>query len=177
MQHYGDQDRGIIQVSWDDVMEICKHLALEISREFDPDIVIGIAKGGVIPAAIIASILRKDFYPIRISRRKKDVVVRDRPEVSVPITGEVEGKRVLIVDEVSQTGETLRLAVREAQKLGAKKVKTATLYARRSEWKPNWFGFESDAVIIQPWDYEVLSGGKFIIHPEYEQAIAEAERE
>lgn len=161
----------IIQLSWDDIMEMCRDLSLKVQKEFDPDIIVGIAKAGVIPAVIIASILRRDFYPVKISRRRKDIVVKERPELMVPFTDEVAGKNVLIVDEMSATGETLRLAKREAEKKGARRVRTLTLYVRSDSYMPNYFALQSDALIIQPWDYEVLDRGKFIVHPEYQAEL------
>jgi hypoxanthine phosphoribosyltransferase len=161
----------LIQLSWDDVMEICRDLAMTVSKEFDPDIVVGVARGGLIPATIIASILRKDLYPVALSRRVRGVIVREKPDILVPVSDEVDGRRVLIVDERSETGETLRLAVRETQKKGAKKVKTAAIFARPGSWKPNYFGFESEAVVIQPWDYELIVSGRFVVNPDYEEML------
>lgn len=169
--HIHQHQADIVQLSWDDVMEMCRDLAVRVQKEFDPDIIIGIAKAGVIPAAILASILRKDFYPVKISRRKRDIVVKERPELIVPLTDDVAGKRVLIVDEMSATGETLRLAKREAEKKGARKVRTLTLYVHTDSYRPNWYALETSALIIQPWDYEVLEQGKFVIHPEYREQI------
>lgn len=161
----------VIQLSWDDIMEICRELAMSIYNDFDPDLVVGVARGGLIPATIIASILRKDLYPVSLSRRMKGVIVREKPEVLVPVGDEVDGRRVLIVDERSETGETLRLAVRETQKKGARKVKTATIFSMPGGWKPNFFGFETDAVVIKPWDYELIVQGKYVINPDYEQEL------
>lgn len=168
---YMHEHKDLIHLSWDDVMEMCRDLAVKVQQEFDPDMIVGIAKGGVIPAAILASILRKDLYPIRISRRKRDIVVKEKPEFLVPLTEEVSGKNVLIVDEISVTGETLRMAKREAERKGARKVRTLALYVHSDSYKPTYYALESDALIIQPWDYEVLDKGKFVIHPEYQEAI------
>jgi len=166
----------VIQLSWDDVMDICRELAVVIKAEFDPDLVVGIAKGGVIPAVIIASMLRLDFFPVRFSRRRRDLLVREKPEILVPLTEDVRNKRVLVVDSVSATGETLRLAVGEAKKKGARKVKTAALYIQTTAWRPTWYGLESDALVMNPWDLEILSQGKFVMHPEYEAALERLER-
>jgi hypoxanthine phosphoribosyltransferase len=169
---YGHEHTGILRLNWDDVMGICRELARTIQAEFDPDIVVGIAKSGLIPGVILSSMLRKDLYPVRLSRRKRDVVVRARPEWTVPMSEDVDGKSVLIVDEFAATGETMRLAVGEARKKGARQVKTATLCVHTGSWRPNWYGLETNDLIIQPWDYEVLDKtGRFIIHPEYEEAI------
>jgi len=161
----------VIQLGWEGVMRICRELAVQIQSEFDPDQIVGVAKAGVIPAAILASMLRKDFYPIRLSRREKDRVVRGKPRLLVPLTEDVQGKKVLIVDEISASGDTLKLAVQEAKKKGARKVKTATLYVHQDSFKPNWYGLMSDALIIQPWDFEVLDDGEWVIHPEYQEEL------
>jgi len=174
---YDREHRDVLQLSWDDVMDMCRELAASIKAEFDPDLVVGIAKGGVIPAVIIASMLRLDFFPARFSRRRRDMVVREKPEVLVPLTDDVRNKRVLVVDSVSATGETLRLAVGEAKKKGARKVKTAALYIHATSWRPTWYALESDALVMNPWDLEVLSQGKFVMHPEYIAALELMERQ
>ncbi|HEY3316288.1 MAG TPA: phosphoribosyltransferase [Bacillota bacterium] len=170
-ESYHHYHTGITRLTWDDVMRMCRELAERVQVEYDPDIILGIAKAGVIPGAILASMLRKEFYPIRLSRRVKDRVVREKPAVLVPVPDEVEGKIVLIVDEIAATGETLRLAVGEARKRQAKKVKTATLYVHTESWRPHWYALETENLIIQPWDFEVLVRGKWVIHPEYQDEI------
>lgn len=171
MARTGAEGDVYLRLTWDEIMDMCRDLAMTINKEFDPEVIIGIARGGVIPAAILASMLRAEFYPIRLSRRRKGVIVRERPELLVPMPDEVSGRRVLIMDEISATGETLHLAVKEATKKGARKVKTATLFIHTDSWRPTWYALQSDALIIPPWDYEILSGGKFIVHPEYQEAI------
>src|SRR6266581_769165 len=59
--------RGVLQVDWAFFGELCRVLALKIFREYDPDVVIGIAKAGVIPGAVVASILQRDFASIAIT--------------------------------------------------------------------------------------------------------------
>ena len=152
-------------------MEICREIALAAKEDFDPNMVVGIAKGGVIPAAIISSMLRVEFFPMRLSRRQQDVVVWDRPRILVPVAEEVRGKRVLIVDEAARSGETLRLAAGEAKKKGARRVKTASLFVQSHSWHPTWYAFENDGTVILPWDFEILEDGKFVIHPEYQESL------
>ncbi len=157
----------VLRLTWDDVMDVCKDMAVAINAEFNPDLVIGIARGGLIPAVIIASMLRKDFIPISLSRRHRDRVIHSVPQVFVPITTCLDGHSVLIVDETCQTGETFQISMREAQQKGARRVKTAALYISRAGYMPNWYGFETDALTVKPWDFEVLEDGKFVIRKEY----------
>src|ERR1700704_6579114 len=59
---------GVLEVDWPFFGEMCRALALKIFREYDPDVVIGIARAGVIPGAVVASILQRDFASIAITR-------------------------------------------------------------------------------------------------------------
>src|SRR5260370_5866104 len=59
---------GVLEVDWPFFGEMCRALALKIFREYDPDVVIGIARAGVIPGAVVASILQCDFASMAITR-------------------------------------------------------------------------------------------------------------
>src|SRR6266511_4209489 len=59
---------GVLEVDWPFFGELCRALALKIFREYDPDVVIGIARAGVIPGAVVASILQRDFASVAITR-------------------------------------------------------------------------------------------------------------
>ena len=122
---YDHHHTGVTEITWARFGELCKQLALAVAA-YDPEIIVGIAKGGVLPAAVLASLLRREFYPIRLSRRHDDRIVRDRPALLTPMPAAVDGKRVIVVDDIAVKGETLRLAAQEALRLGAAAVKTAT---------------------------------------------------
>src|SRR6267143_2844177 len=84
--------RGVLEVDWPFFGELCRALALKIFREYDPDVVIGIAKAGVIPGAVVASILQRDFASIAITRTEAG----GRPVVLAGPTRLVTARRVLI---------------------------------------------------------------------------------
>jgi hypoxanthine phosphoribosyltransferase len=169
---YSHRHKGVTEITWQRFGELCKELALKVLA-YDPDVIIGIAKGGVLPAAVLASMLRKEFYPIRLSRRYDDRVVRDQPAVLVGVPDIVAGKRVLIVDDISVTGKTLQMAAEQAKMLEATAAKTASLFVHSFSYKPHYFVLETDALIISPWDYLVLKGGQFAVHPEYQEELDE----
>ncbi len=60
--------RDILEIDWPFFGELCRALALHVARTYDPEIVVGIAKAGVIPAAIIASILQRELVTMSIAR-------------------------------------------------------------------------------------------------------------
>src|SRR2546429_125571 len=59
---------GVLEVDWPFFGEMCRALALKVFREYDPDVVIGIARAGVIPGAVVATILQRDFASMAIPR-------------------------------------------------------------------------------------------------------------
>ncbi len=176
MGSYDHQHTGVTEITWARFGELCKELALAVAA-YDPEIIVGIAKGGVLPAAVLASLLRREFYPIRMSRRHDDRIVREQPALLTPMPAAVAGKRVLIVDEIAATGETLRVAAEEALQLGAAAVRTATLFVHGASQRPDYFVLETDELILNPWDYLVLEDGQFVVNPEYQKELDEVEKE
>src|SRR2546428_4794003 len=83
---------GVLQVDWPFFGELCRALALKIFREYDPDVVIGIARAGVIPGAVVASILQRDFASMAITRTETG----GRPVVIAGPTRPAAGRRGLV---------------------------------------------------------------------------------
>ena len=168
---YGKRS-GARPVSWEDFQAYCRGLALS-AEKFDPQIIIGNARGGVYPGAQIAHLLRKDFYTVYLTRRRLDRQVSEQPVWLVRPPDLVRGQRVLVVDEISSTGETLRMLKAELARLGAGEVRCAVLYAHTSGVEtPDYIGLISDALLINPWDREIVQDGLILYHPEYLHALS-----
>lgn len=161
------------EVDWAMFGELCRALALKVARDYAPEVVVGIARAGVIPAAVVASILRVDFYSMKISRKGMDDSVRERPEVLSAAPRAVEGKRVLIVDEITTSGETLRLALAAVRDVHPAEVRTATSFARTTGYQPNYSALTLDAQVIFPWDRKVFDGDELVVNPRYGEALDE----
>src|SRR5437868_14639411 len=71
------QDEGALELTWDVFGELCRALAVKVAQSgYAPDLVVGIAKAGVIPGAVIASMLGCDFYSMKISRDSGGTKIR-----------------------------------------------------------------------------------------------------
>lgn len=162
-----------LEVDWAMFGELCRALALKVAREYDPDVVVGIARAGVIPGAVIASMLRLDFYSMKISRRSWDDTIRDRPEVLSSAPRQLEGKRVLIVDEITTSGDTLRLALAAVRDVHPAEVRTATSFARTGGYEPDYSALTMNANVVFPWDRKILDGNDFVVNPRYEGFLDE----
>ena len=80
-KYKADSTKGYFQVEWPLFGELSRALALKVARSYDPEIVVGIATAGVIPGAVIAAILDRDFRSILISRRTDSTPIRQTPAV------------------------------------------------------------------------------------------------
>jgi hypoxanthine phosphoribosyltransferase len=78
-------DAEFLELSWELFGELCRVLAVKVATSgYRPEMVVGIAKAGVIPGAVVASILRCDFYSLKISRDAGGERVRARPRSCRP---------------------------------------------------------------------------------------------
>jgi len=154
--------RGVLEIDWPLFGELCRALALKVAREYDPEIILGVAKAGVIPGVVIASILQRDFASIVVTRKAHDAL-------PVLVTGPpptVKGRRILIVDETCDSGHTLRLALSEVKGVKPAEVRTAVSF-KTGPYEPDFHSFETDKFIILPWDREVVQDGQLVTRPDY----------
>jgi hypoxanthine phosphoribosyltransferase len=161
-----DASRGVLIVDWPLFGELSRALALKVAREYDPELVVGIATAGVVPGATIAAMLDRPFYSLLVSRRHQADRVRETPAIFGAAPPEVRGRRALIVDETCGSGDTLRLAVGALVNAGASAVKTAVSF-RTGAYAPDFHALATEAAIVLPWDREVLAGRDLVPNPKY----------
>ena len=160
-----DKSRGVMEVDWPLFGELSRALALKVARSYDPEIVVGIATAGVVPGAVIAAILDREFHSIVVSRRIGAAAVRETPAILGAAPAAVRGRRVLVVDETCDSGDTLRLAVAAVVNAGATDVRTAVGFST-GNYAPDFAGLETESRIVLPWDKEVLVNGDLVLKPE-----------
>ena len=147
-------EAGVVELSWAAFDVHVQALARSIVRRFVPEAVVGVAHGGVFVGGALASALGADFFPVRISRRSRVRSARvSRPRLSGTMPRELKGKDVLVVDDVSASGETLKLAKKLALKAGARALRTATLVSRTEGYAADFTVLHSDDLFVFPWDY------------------------
>ncbi|MGB8645365.1 MAG: phosphoribosyltransferase [Anaerolineae bacterium] len=172
MQSYDYAHRqGVEEISWAAFGELAAVLAERLAAA-GIDTVVGIARAGLFPATAVACMLQCELYPVRITRRVNDQVTFQHPIWKVDVTPEVAGRKVAVVDEISDSGETLRLVAERVQERGAARVVTACLISH--SWAapaPAVTARITDALVVFPWDKRVYREGQWRIHPELEAAL------
>jgi hypoxanthine phosphoribosyltransferase len=177
MQSYDYAHRtGVNEISWERFAQLTGKLAEKLAGQH-LDLVIGIARAGLFPATAAACMLRRELYPVRVTRRVNDQVTYARPIWKVDVSPEVVDKVVAVIDEMADTGETLALVAQRAKDIGAARVVTASLVAH--SWAtpaPDVVALISDALIIFPWDKQVYIDGRWQPHPELVEALRQQQQ-
>ena len=78
-----------------DVSTLCREIVLD---KFDPQVIVGLSRGGLTPGVMMSHWFQKPFKPIRTS-------LRDFPEWEDYLPRKTD-ERVLIVDDICDSGET-----------------------------------------------------------------------
>ena len=165
-----EQSRGVFEVEWTLFGELSRALALKVVRAYDPEIIIGIATAGVVPGAVIAAILDREFHSIVVSRRYQAESIRDTPAIFGAVPVAARGRRVLLVDETCDSGATMRLALNATVNAGATEVRTAVAF-RTGSYEPDFHALATESTIVLPWDREVLFQGELVPNPLYRETV------
>lgn len=93
--------------TFNEVME--RFRTITFHDEFD--MIVAIANGGIVPAAIINQRLQKEIHMLKINLRDENQHPKyDMPQLIAPIDFDFKGKRILLVDDRIKTGSTIKLA-------------------------------------------------------------------
>jgi hypoxanthine phosphoribosyltransferase len=149
------QPHRYLAPSWDAIYEMLVDIALSIKYSgFKPHYIVGVSRGGWTPGRVLSDLLENsrtanikiEFY-VGIGKTVR------KPVVTQPLTENIANKNVLVVDDVSDTGESLKVAVDHMVEKGAAIVKTATVYYKpHSIFKPDFFADLTSDWIIFPWE-------------------------
>jgi hypoxanthine phosphoribosyltransferase len=141
--------------TWNQIYEMLLNLVEKIRKNgFEPDIIIGVSRGGWPPARVLSDLLdnpnlanvKAEFY-LGVAETKGE------PVITQPVSMTVTGKKVLIVDEVADTGKSLKLVKEHITEEGAAEVKVATVYYKPwSIVKPDYYEKETSRWIVFPWE-------------------------
>jgi len=165
-----------ITPSWQDLDQLSFELAKQVIGSGEKfDLVVALAKGAWPMSRALVDYLAMSnlvslgirFYS-GINQRLKE------PEVYQDLPVRVNGKKILLFDDVADTGESLIFASDYLLEQGAALVKTATLFFKeRSAITPDYYASRTNAWIIFP--FEIREMSQLLSNNWRKQGLAESE--
>ncbi|MEZ5525793.1 MAG: phosphoribosyltransferase [Pseudomonadales bacterium] len=129
-------------ISWNRFYERCNQLADVISAApYQPDLIIAIGRGGWIPGRVLSDML--GFFNLTSIKVEhyQETQHHQVAQVRYPLTAAVDGLRVLILDDLCDSGDTFEVAVEHVRSKGNPlDIKTACLlYKQVSSFVPDFY--------------------------------------
>jgi len=142
-------------ITWERFYELSRKLSLELHKDaFQPEVIVAISRGGCMPARIVCDYL--DIFDLDVIKiehyhgvhKEKTAILR------YPLSANISGKSVLLIDDVSDTGDSFELAIQHLLEKGKPaELKTAALHHKTvSSYIPDFY-----AELVREW--------RWIIYP------------
>ncbi|GAB4344870.1 MAG: phosphoribosyltransferase [Desulfobulbaceae bacterium] len=143
-------------VSWTQVQRLAHLVAMKVRGGAGrPGTIVAIGRGGWVPGRLLCDFLDvTDLRSIRIVHYTAGADKQPAARLAEGLAGDLDGADVLLVDDISDTGDTLELALSHLVERGAGSVRTAVLHHKRtSTLVPDFFGARilKWRWIIYPW--------------------------
>jgi hypoxanthine phosphoribosyltransferase len=141
--------------TWNQIYSFLLNLAGAVQKSgFEPEVIVGVSRGGCIPARIMSDLLGN----LKLANVKAEFYVgvaetRNEPVITQPVSFPVVNKRVLVVDDVADTGKSLNLIKSHLKEQGAVEIKIAAMYSKPwSSVVPDYCENETCLWIVFPWE-------------------------
>ena len=147
-------------VDWDYAYNLCRDVCERIKAAgFMPEVIIGVARGGWYLARVLCDFFMvKDLFSLKMEHWGVTATVTGAAELKFGLDSEAQkklkGKRVLIADDVTDTGDSIKFALEYVSAFEPLDVKTATMHHKTSSsFMPDFYGelMTEWRWIIYPW--------------------------
>lgn len=117
-----------------EVYDLALRLSLQIHEAgFEPEVVVAVARGGFVPARYLCDFLDVDLLAaIKIKHYEAGAEKREKAVLTYPLSLDIRGKKVLLADDVNDTGDTLSLASEHVRSHEPAALKTAVLHEKKN---------------------------------------------
>jgi len=158
-EEFYKKSKGIKNLTWQDVERDTLSIIDQMKNVgFEPDVIVSIARSGLIPASMIAYAMgNKQLFVIKVDFSKdqkpgQDQNLRKKPIITQELTNSIQGLKVLVVDEMAVSGSTLKLVSQYMEIKNPAEVKYAVLYKQPwAEFQPDYSGCEIEEWPLYPW--------------------------
>lgn len=150
-----DEGVRLLHLGWEDVQRLAEKVAENVlTSGFRPDVIVAISRGGFDPARILCDQLSiQRLASLQVEYYTGVEQRRGTPEIVYPLNADVPDLKVLVVDDVSDSGNSLKAARDHVLERGASEVRVATLHVKPwSNFRPDYYAEEVEAWVVYPWE-------------------------
>ena len=144
-------------MDWNLFYKLARQVADKINISgYKPDIIIGLARGGWVLARVICDFVGvKDLFSLKVEHWGVTATPDGKAKLKYPLNVDLTGKKVLVVDDITDTGESMRVTIDYLNSLKPSEVRTATLqHITSAKFKPDYVGEEIQwRWVIFPWNF------------------------
>lgn len=159
----------VVLCCWQEFDEITAALTRQIRADGLPDLIVGLERGGLIPAVVLSHHLgARSLLSLPVRRTTSDAIYAEKcppclgtppPHFSV-----IPGRDILVVDDIAGSGETLDAALHMLTNYAPARLRSAVYFVNRNHWETRHTGESAQAIsyigkevrgwVIFPWEKE-----------------------
>lgn len=142
-------------ITWEEVYSLCRQLARQLHKaDFRIDVIVAIARGGFVPGRLLSDMLGiHDLTSFKIEHYQ-GAYKQHEAYVRYPLNADINGRNVLLLDDVCDTGDTFIIGVEHIRHCGkVNEIRTAALHLKTvSKFIPDFY-------------VETISEWRWLIYP------------
>ncbi len=144
-------------MDWDGFQSLAEETARKIvGSGYEPDFMVGLARGGWVLSRVLCDYVGiKDLMSLKVEHWGVTATPDGKARIKYPFDVDLTGRRVIVVDDITDTGQSLTVATEYVKTLNPLEVRTASLqHITGSKFTPDYYGDEiSWRWVIFPWNY------------------------
>lgn len=166
-----------LPVSWNEYHTSARELAQKLlSDNVHVEEIVAISRGGLTLGHLLTDLLRVPMSTFTI-QSYTDIQKQGEVRITKPLTVPLDGKQILLVDDVADRGTTLVRALEYLKMFTPKKIYTLTLfYKPHSVYKPDYFSKTTSAWILFPYEPTEMISNIMISMQQEKKTDAEIEK-
>lgn len=129
-------------LSWRCVAHDTQKLSALIKNSgYIPQIVVAIGRGGLVPARILCDYLHiRDLTTVKVEHWGVAATPDKKAVIKFPLNADIKDKRVLLMDDITDTGDTLRITLEYLKGFGPKEIRTAVIiHKTTADFMPDYY--------------------------------------
>ncbi|OGD52649.1 hypothetical protein A3K80_04115 [Candidatus Bathyarchaeota archaeon RBG_13_38_9] len=144
-------------MDWEKFYQLSRIAAKKVRKSgYKPDVIIGLARGGWIFSRVLCDFLGvKDLFSLKVEHWGITASPDGEAKVRHPLSIDLSNKKILIADDITDTGESMKKSVEHLKSLNPAEIKTVTLrHIEGAKFIPDYFGEQIKWIwVIFPWNY------------------------